>query len=52
MNTKVYREARELVKMPHGMIPTKNLYENSLIREMIEPIQREEQTQKLIDEYI
>lgn len=52
MNKKIYREARALSKLPNGMEPAKNLYENLILKEMLEPEVRENRTQELIEEYI
>ena len=52
MNKKIYREAKTLVQLPHGMEPTKNLYENLLLKEMLEPEVKHNKTQELIEDYI
>lgn len=45
------REAKELSEIPLSMIPTKNLYEHKILKEMIEANMDEDEVNRIIEEY-
>jgi hypothetical protein len=47
----VLREAKELSEIPLSMIPTKNLYEHMILKEMIEAEMDEGEVNRIIEEY-
>lgn len=47
VNRLIYREARDICELPQLMIPTKNLYENEVLKTMIESDFKEEVLTKI-----
>lgn len=50
-NKEVIREAKKLSEIPLSMIPTKNLYEHKILKEMIEAELDEAEVNRIIEEY-